>query len=108
MRYSSHLLFLPKYGYLKQYVVEMEEGCVKNIFPLTHEVEDTQWLPGILIVFPTLDINHEFEHTLSFKAIDVLPPLMLESCRGQYLFWASSFDSSKMQFVAGIRHRRLL
>ena len=46
-RYASHFLFLPGHGYLKQYVVEIGEGqCVSRIFPLTEEVENTEWLPG--------------------------------------------------------------
>ena len=43
-RYASHFLFLPGHGYLKQYVVEIGEGqCVSRIFPLTEEVENTEW-----------------------------------------------------------------
>lgn len=46
-RYASHFLFLPGHGYLKQYVVEIGEGqCVSRIFPLTEEVENTEWLPS--------------------------------------------------------------
>ena len=48
-RYASHFLFLPGHGYLKQYVVEIGEGqCVSRIFPLTEEVENTEWLPGVI------------------------------------------------------------
>jgi hypothetical protein len=37
-RFASHFLFLPAYGYLKQYAVETEEGSVVRIFPLTEEI----------------------------------------------------------------------
>lgn len=38
-RFASHFLFLPAYGYLKQYAVETEEGVVVRLFPLTEEME---------------------------------------------------------------------
>lgn len=34
-RFASHFLFLPAYGYLKQYAIETEEGMVVRLFPLT-------------------------------------------------------------------------
>lgn len=47
-RFASHYLFLPEYGYLKQYAVETEKGYVVRIFPLTEEVEVTEWFPGVI------------------------------------------------------------
>ena len=34
-RFASHFIFLPGHGYLKQYVVGVEEGQVVSAFPLT-------------------------------------------------------------------------
>ena len=31
-RFASHFIFLPGYGYLKQYVVGVEEGRVVGVF----------------------------------------------------------------------------
>lgn len=49
-RYASHFLFLPEQGYLKQYMVEVENGLVVNMFPLTEEVENVEWLPGAIFL----------------------------------------------------------
>lgn len=52
-RYASHFLFLPGHGCLKQYVVEMDEGQgASRVFPLTEEVENTEWLPGVIVLLP--------------------------------------------------------
>lgn len=49
-RYAAHFVFLPEKGYLKQYVVEVEQGVVVSIFPLVEEVEDVEWFPGVIIL----------------------------------------------------------
>ena len=46
-RFASHFIFLPGHGYLKQYVVGVEEGQVVSAFPLTEEIEGEDM--GILI-----------------------------------------------------------
>ena len=52
-RYASNFLFLPGHGCLKQYVVEMDEGQgASRVFPLTEEVENTEWLPGVIVLLP--------------------------------------------------------
>ena len=38
-RFASHFIFLPGHGYLKQYVVGVEEGQVVSAFPLTEEMK---------------------------------------------------------------------
>ena len=58
-RYASHFLFLPGHGYLKQYVVEIGEGqCVSRIFPLTEEVENTEWLPGVIALLTEAETDY--------------------------------------------------
>lgn len=47
-RYAAHYLYHPGRGYLKQYVVEVEEGRVVRFFPLVEELEDVEWLPGLI------------------------------------------------------------
>jgi hypothetical protein len=49
-RFASHFLFLPAYGYLKQYAIETEEGMVVRLFPLTEEIENVEWLPGAIVL----------------------------------------------------------
>ena len=67
-RFASHFLFLPAYGYLKQYVVETEEGIVVRLFPLTEEIENVEWLPGAIVLLTQeelkkLDANFNSAHT---------------------------------------------
>ena len=50
-RYASHFIFIPGYGYLKQYVVEVEKGCAVSVFPLTEEIEGVEWFPGVIALF---------------------------------------------------------
>ena len=47
-RFASHFIFLPGHGYLKQYVVGVEEGQVVSAFPLTEEIEGVEWFPGVI------------------------------------------------------------
>lgn len=54
-RYASHFLFFPGYGCLNRHVVEMCEGHVVRIFPLTEEIENTEWLPGIIALLSGKD-----------------------------------------------------
>ena len=80
-RYASHFLFLPEHGYLKQHVVEIENGYVVKTFPLTEELEDIEWLPGAIF------LTHK-EGRLSAT-------------------YVSGFDITTMQPVAGTQHRPL-
>ena len=47
-RFASHFIFLPGHGYLKQYVVGVEEGQVVSAFSLTEEIEGVEWFPGVI------------------------------------------------------------
>lgn len=80
-RYASNMLFLPGQGYLKQYVVETEDGYAVNTYPLTEEIEDAEWLPGAIILQP-----------VDSKLLPV---------------YYSSFDFTAMQPVAGTPNRLL-
>lgn len=54
-RYASHYLLLPEYGFLKQQVVEIRDGYVLHIFPLTEELEFTEWMPGVIVLLKEED-----------------------------------------------------
>lgn len=54
-RYASHYLFLPEGDFLKQQVIELEEGGVTRIFPLTEEIESVEWMPGVIVLCPEND-----------------------------------------------------
>ena len=49
-RFASHYLFVPESGFLKQYVVELEEERVVRFFPLTEEIESVEWMPGVIVL----------------------------------------------------------
>lgn len=131
-RFASHFLFLPAYGYLKQYVVETEEGIVVRLFPLTEEIENVEWLPGAIVLLTQkelkkLDANFNSAHTFQelsktspefyYNSEDVLvnfprsftktpPPSIDGSCRLLPVYF-SNFDITTMLPVAGTRHKLL-
>lgn len=47
-RFASHYIITPNYSYLKQYVIEVNDGYVVNFFMLTEEIESVEWLPGVI------------------------------------------------------------
>lgn len=49
-RYAAHYVYLPDKGYLKQHVVEVEQGVVVKVFPLEGEMENVEWFPGVIIL----------------------------------------------------------
>ena len=77
-RYASHFLFLPGHGYLKQYVVEIGEGqCVSRIFPLTEEVENTEWLPGVIALLTEAETDYPHFDTCC-NILTAIPPVIEE------------------------------
>ena len=44
----SHYILTVNNEKLKQYVVELEDGFVAKLYPLTEEVESVEWLPGAI------------------------------------------------------------
>lgn len=116
-RYASHFLFLPGYGYLKRYVVEMdEERHVTRIFPLTEEVEDTEWLPGVIALLPAgnvtspdwLETGNGASPFEEERSLLTTPPPGIGEGIARLLPWLfSPFDFTLMQPVAGTRRRLL-
>lgn len=48
-RFASHYLYISLYGFLKQYVIEINSnGHVATLYPLTEETESTIWTPGVI------------------------------------------------------------
>lgn len=54
-RFASHYLYVADSGFLKQYVIEMEDEHVVKFFPLTEEIESVEWMPGIIELMPEAD-----------------------------------------------------
>ncbi len=81
-RFASHYLYVPDTGFLKQHVIEVEEGYVVNFFPLTEEIESVEWMPGVIELVPERD---------KLRACLLYP-----------------FDFKTMQPVVGTQRRQLL
>ena len=50
-RFVSHYLYIPTYGFLKQYVIEINSnGHVSTLYPLIEEAESIIWVPGVILL----------------------------------------------------------
>ena len=102
-RYASHYLYLPRHGFMWRYVVQMHENHVEALFPMSDEIESTEWHSGVIVlVFSEADIS-----TLSFDTKEILsevPVGVVErmSCFVPVLL--SPFDFTKMEPVSETRH----
>ncbi len=116
-RYASHFLFLPGYGYLRQFAVEMEGERAVRLFPLSEEVENTEWLPGVILLLdedirPDMASYEPYFNTAHvWQSVPGSLSHLLEDGKGRsvsfipYLLFP--FDFTAMRPVAGTRHRRL-
>ena len=111
-RFASHFIFLPGYGYLKQYVVGVEEGQVVSAFPLTEEIEGVEWFPGVIAL-----LNNEEDISKGYSGIfqesnEVLEELPEVFCQetfpsGINAYLLYPFNFTTMLPVGGTRHRLL-
>jgi hypothetical protein len=107
-RYASHFLFLPGHGYLKQYVVEIDEGqCVSRIFPLTEEVENTEWLPGVIALLTEVETDYPHFDTCC-NILTAIPPVIEEELPYLIPWLFFPFDFTTMQPGAGTQRKLLL
>ena len=111
-RFASHFIFLPGYGYLKQYVVGVEEGRVVSVFPLTEEIEGVEWFTRVIVLLNNEEDISEGYSGIFQKSSEVLEELPEVFCQetfpsgiSAYLFYP--FDFTTMQPVGGTRHRPL-
>lgn len=106
IRYASHYLFLPGHGFLRRYVVQMCDGRVEALFPLPDEIENTEWQPGVIaLVECGADVAD-----VSFAVKDVLaevPAAVLARLPRLMPVLLFPFDFTRMEPVAGTRHRPL-
>lgn len=85
IRYAAHYVYLPDYGFLKQHVVKMLDGHVTALFPLTSEIENTEWQPGVIVLTAS---EHEVDASL-FRVktlLEEVPSDVRISCRNGYRF----------------------
>ena len=58
-RFAAHYLLLPDVGFIRQQVVEIaDEGYVRDVFPLTEEIESVEWMPGLIALLPVNEIKN--------------------------------------------------
>ncbi len=125
-RFASHYLLIPAVGFMKQQVVEITgEGIVRDVFPLTEEIESVEWMPGVIALLSENQMEKIKNTGMIFKNIPVfssnLPnvPNQSSQCLMEYLHEAERkgealfpylfypFDFTSMQPVDGTRHRLL-
>lgn len=106
-RYASHFLFLSGHGYLKQHVVEIgEEQHISRIFPLTEEVEDTEWLPGVIALLPETETGNPHFDKCHNMLMEIPPGIEKElPSLVPWLFFP--FDFTIMQPGAGTQRKLL-
>ena len=110
-------------SFIRQQVVEIaDEGYVRDVFPLTEEIESVEWMPGLIALLPENKIKNTemfsknisvFQFNLPIVSGQTFPcfkeALTASAKRGEvlfpYLFYP--FDFTSMQPVAGTRHRLL-
>ena len=106
IRYAAHYVYLPDYGFLKQHVVEMLDGHVIALFPLTSEIENTEWQPGVIVLTAS---EHEVDASL-FRVKTLLEevPSDVKDKLSQWIpILLFPFDFTRMEPVAGTLHIRL-
>lgn len=103
-RFAAHYVYLSGYGYLKSSVVELIDDKLINIFFLTEEVEDTEWLPGIIAV---LESPEGFPENAIATFLSSVPREILQMEFNYQVYHFYPFDFISMSFVAGTRRKQL-
>ena len=122
-RFAAHYLLLPDVGFIRQQVVEIaDEGYVRDVFPLTEEIESVEWMPGLIALLPVNEIKNTEMFSKNIPVFQFNFPIVSDQTsqcfkealatsekRGEvlfpYLFYP--FDFTSMQPVAGTLHRLL-
>lgn len=105
-RYASHYLYLPGHGFLWHYVVQMHRNRVEALFPMSDEIESTEWQPGVIVLVS----SEAGVPALSFNSKDILSEVPVEvvehvSCLVPVLLFP--FDFTRMEPVSETRHKLL-
>ena len=116
-RVAAHYLYIVGHGYLKQWVVELQEGRVVGLVPLAGEVEDTLWMPGLIALCPEelaadaacaaqklLDSGFSKPSVVSDALADELLPL----CRGRRALYFPRFNFEEWRPVCETQHMQWL
>lgn len=101
--YAAHYVWSAQAGLQKQFVVVIaDEGHVDSMFPLTEEIENVEWHPGIICLWPEKEISLDIlKQALRLPATNSEQPQL-------YAHLLYPFDFTSMQPVDGTRHKLLL
>lgn len=58
--YASHYLYVQGQGFLRQQVVETEDGHVLRFYALKGEMPHVEWYPGVLRIDADGTLSHYF------------------------------------------------
>jgi hypothetical protein len=102
IRYASHYLLFPEYGFFKQYVIEVKEEYIVRVFPLLEESEAIEWQPGVILFIKEEEdkplrerINQIFQH--QYDLLKEMPDtFLLNGVSKQRIYSLYPFDFKKM------------
>ncbi len=103
-RFAAHYIYLSGYGYLKNCAVELLDGKLARIFSLTEEIEDTEWLPGVIAVLESPGL---FPARVVPAFPSSVPGEVLQELSGYPVYHFYPFDLTFMSPVDGTRRRQL-
>lgn len=102
-RFAAHYLYLQGLGYLKQYAVEVDNDKVVGLSPCMAEVENTEWLPGVLMLHTTENWR---EVAITPQIINEIPTdLSKDAWRLTHLY---PYNFTSMMPCDETRHKQLL
>lgn len=110
-RYAAQFLYVSGVGFIRRQVVELENDVVVRISPLLCELENTEWLTGILALLPPFA---EWGENEGWSAGDSLAPVVETLPEDWHdrvvalkLYWLSPFNLTARKPVSGTRRKLL-
>lgn len=114
-KYASHYLFIEDKGYFKLAAIEIIDGTPQKITFISQETENTEWLPGIIILVPKSNNNLSRNFIKTCKGyIENAPSQISESVsididkNKEYIaVYFPFFNFTEMKLVDETQHRLL-
>lgn len=103
-RVASHSVYLPDAGYFHRMVVELEQGVVTAIYPLEGELENTSWLPGIIVIPPAPEAEWSFLAPDELAHSVTTRPMLWQQALGRRAAYCADFDFIHWQAAGGTPH----
>ena len=97
-RVAAHALYIPDVGYLRRMVVELDQGIALRVYPLQGEMEDTLWLPGLLVLpsHPDEPFHYAAPEPFPTSANGALySKELMQRAIGRRVAYCASFDFSR-------------